>query len=199
MNFILSTLLSYLLLYKYATIFVVVLAAAIIVPVPDSTLLVATGAFVSQGYFSLTLALVVALVANVLGDLVGYTLTNRWGYKVVKEHHVRKMPYFNRVEQFLRSNAGMAIIVSRFVGTVGPLVNFLSGLADIPLSKFLFFDVVGNAVDIAGLLIAGYILGQYWQDFSGFVGLIGWIIVVAIVMYAIIKISKATMTKKSIS
>jgi membrane-associated protein len=196
MNFILSTLLSYLLLYKYATIFVVVFAAAIIVPVPDSTLLVATGAFASQGYFSLTLALVVALVANVLGDLVDYILTNRWGFKIVKEHHIRKMPYFNKVEQFIRSNAGMAIFVSRFVGTVGPLVNFLSGLANIPLSKFLFFDVVGNAVDIAGLLIAGYILGQYWQDFSGFVGLIGWIIVVAIVMYAIIKISKATMNKK---
>jgi membrane-associated protein len=197
MNFILSTLLSYLLLYKYATIFVVVFAAAIIVPVPDSTMLVATGAFASQGYFSLSLALIVALVANILGDLVDYTLTYRWGFKIIKEHHIRKMPYFNKVEHFIRTNAGMAIFISRFVGTVGPLVNFLSGLANIPLSKFFFFDVVGNAVDIAGLLVAGYILGQYWQDFSGFVGLVGWIIVVAVVMYVIIKISRTTMNKKT--
>lgn len=192
MNFILSTLLSYLLLYKYATIFVVIFAAAIIVPVPDSTMLVATGAFASQGYFSLSAAFAVALAANVLGDLVDYTLTRRWGYRIIKEEHIRKMPYFNKVEQFVHANAATAIIVSRFVGTVGPLVNFLSGLADVPLSKFIFFDIIGNALDIAGLLAAGFVLGQYWQDFSGFVGIVGWIIVVGIVMYVIVKISKRT-------
>jgi membrane-associated protein len=168
---------------------VVVFAAAIIVPFPDSTMLIAAGAFASQGYFSLTLTLVTALIANILGDLVDYTLTNRWGYRIIKEHHIRKMPYFNRVEQFVKSNAGITIFVSRFAGTIGPLVNFLSGLADIPLSKFIFFDSIGNAVDIAALLVIGYFLGQYWQDFSGIVDTVGWIIIVGIVMYAIIKIS----------
>ncbi len=188
MNTILTSLLSYLLLYKYSTLFLVVFSAAIILPLPDSSILLATGAFASQGYFSFAISFAVALVANVLGDIVGYMLTNKFGYHVIKERHIKKFPYFSKVETFVRTQAGPTIIVSRFVGTIGPLVNFLSGLASVPLSKFIFFDLIGNAIDIAAILIIGYALGQYWQDFAGIMDTVGWIFLVLIVVYVTINI-----------
>ena len=53
MTAILSALLSYLLLYKYFAIFVLVFAGSFIVPLPGNAMLFAMGAFSSQGYMNL--------------------------------------------------------------------------------------------------------------------------------------------------
>jgi membrane-associated protein len=188
MDYFLSSLLSYLLLYKYAALFLIVFSAAIIIPWPENTLLLATGAFASQGYFSLTLSFFVALVANVLGDLVGYSLTRKWGYKVIKEHHIRKYRYVERLNQYVKDHAGMTILLTRFVGTIGPLVNFLAGLINVSIRKFLMFDVIGNILDVGLFLLAGYMLGTVWQSFSDIADTIGWIVLVVFCMNIIIKV-----------
>src|ERR1700753_579402 len=124
MNSILATLLSYLLLYKYIAIFLLVVSSAIILPIPENTLLLATGAFASQGYFSFIFAFIVALAANVIGDSIGYILTRKWGNKIIKEHHIKKYASLSKIDSYIRGNAGMTIFLTRFTGTIGPLVNF---------------------------------------------------------------------------
>jgi membrane protein DedA with SNARE-associated domain len=74
MSQILESLLSYILLYKYVALALLVFANAIVIPLPINTLLLATGAFASQGYLNLGLALVLSIVANILGDCIDYTL-----------------------------------------------------------------------------------------------------------------------------
>ena len=49
MSSILSPLLSFLLLYKYVGLLVFTFADAVILPLPGNTILLATGAFASQG------------------------------------------------------------------------------------------------------------------------------------------------------
>lgn len=49
---ILSSLPSYVLLYKYVAIALVVYSGAVILPLPANAMLLAVGAFASQGYFS---------------------------------------------------------------------------------------------------------------------------------------------------
>ncbi len=176
MSYFLGTLLSYVLLYKYYAIFVIILSGGIIVPWPENTLLFASGAFASQGYISFWAVFITALVANVLGDLIDYGLTYWWGYKVIKEHHIKKYWYVEKLNIYLRNHAGMTVFLTRFVGTVGPIVNFLSGLAGIPFKKFLAFDILGNAFDIGIFLCIGYALGNVWQNFSSITDTLGWIL-----------------------
>jgi membrane-associated protein len=180
MDYFLSWLLSSLLLYKYFALFGIVFSAALIVPWPENTLLLATGAFASQGYFSLTAAFLVCLVANVIGDSIGYFLTFHWGNRVIKEHHLKKYVYIDRLNGYVKAHAGLTILLTRFVGTVGPLVNYLSGLIGVSFSKFLIFDIIGNTLDFALFLGAGYLLGNVWQNFSGITDTIGWILLVVI-------------------
>src|SRR6185369_11643502 len=92
--------LSYLLLYKYATIFVVVASSAFIVPLPTSALLLAAGAFASQGYLSFATCVAVAAIANTIGDTMGYTLTRIFGYTFIEKHYKKKHAYFVRVERY---------------------------------------------------------------------------------------------------
>ena len=188
MNYFLTELLSFLLLYKYVGLFLIIYSSAIIVPWPENTILLAAGAFASQGYFNPELTFTVALVANVLGDVTDYGLTRIWGYRVIKEHHLTKYSYINRLRHYVREHAGLTIFATRFTGTIGPLVNFLAGLIGVSFGRFLAFDILGNALDIGIFVVAGYVLGSVWQSFSGIAEIIGWIVLVLFLIYMVIGI-----------
>lgn len=178
MNYFLTTLLSYLLLYKYVALFLIIFSSAIIVPWPENTLLLAAGAFAGQGYFNIWGLFFVALGANVLGDIIDFVLTKTWGYAFIKQHHIKKYRSVDRINQYVNDHAGITILLTRFTGTIGPVVNFLSGLVGVSYQRFIIFDVIGNILDIGLFLVAGFILGTVWQNFSGITNIIGWMIMV---------------------
>ncbi len=188
MNYFLGSLLSFLLLYKYAALFLIIFSAAIIVPWPENTILLAVGAFGSQGYFSAPSAFVVALAANVSGDICGYFLTRRWGYKVVSERHIRKFSAVDRLSRYVKEHSRLTVFITRFFGTVGPMVNFLAGLIGMPLRRFVLFDIIGNIIDIGGFISAGYVLGSLWENYAGLFETAGQIALVLFIIYVVARV-----------
>jgi len=188
MDYLLATLLSYLLIYKYAAIAVAVFLAGLLLPLPSNTLLLASGAFASQGYLSVTAVFFVALVSNVLGDSLGYALTRFWGTRFITVERLKRYSALSRIEEFVREHARMTIMVTRFLGTPGVVVNFLCGLSKLPYRSFVLYDAIGNALDTALFLFAGYALGIYAEQFSDIAVLIGWIIFVAILIFLAVKL-----------
>ena len=188
MSNIVSFLLSSLLLYKYWALLVVFFFSGLILPIPTSTVLLAAGAFASQGYFNFFISLAVIVGANMLGDYTGYLIAKRYGLKAFDMMHVHVPVWMKRLENFLRKHPRSAIFVTRFVGTTDVLTNLLCGFSDVSLSTFLLFDFFGNLVSDGSLLYAGYFLGVHWQDFTGVFNISDYIllgIVVAIVLSVI--------------
>lgn len=74
--------LSYLLIYKYVVLFLVVSIASVGIPMPATALLMATGAFAAQGYMDLRYIFVFGFLASVLGDLLGYYVSILYGRNV---------------------------------------------------------------------------------------------------------------------
>ena len=190
MDSILGALLSYVLLYRYVALFAIVFSAGIIVPFPVNTIMIALGAFSSQGVFNFWFSLAVAVGANVLGDLVGYGITKRYGHNAIKKYYEKKSSYFARMEHYIEAHAGLTIFVTRFIGIFGVVVNFLAGLMDIPLRKFLFWDFAGNAFELFCMTAFGYLLGSYWENFSDIAGIVGGIIFVAFLIFLVIKANR---------
>jgi membrane protein DedA with SNARE-associated domain len=93
----LALILSYLLLYKYLAIFILVFSAAVIIPWPVNTAILAVGAFSSQGYFNFWISLAVAISANVSGDLFDYWLTRKYGQKAIKNFYIKHNTHFARL------------------------------------------------------------------------------------------------------
>jgi membrane-associated protein len=185
MNDLVALLLSFLLLYKYWALFIVIFISAVILPIPTNSLLLATGAFASQGYFNFPLSFVVAVGANVSGDCLDYFLARRYGRRVIHLLHIRIPSYIERLEDYVERHPGPTIFFTRFVGTADPLANILSGFVGIGFGTFLLYDALGNVVSIGGILYAGYFLGIHWQDFSTFFSITGWILVSFIVIAAL--------------
>jgi membrane-associated protein len=188
MSYFLSGLLSFLLLYKYWAIFIIVLTGGILIPWPTNTLLLATGAFASQGYFNLALAFTIAVIANVMGDSIGYFLTYKWGFRFIKERHVNRNRYASTITEYMQSHVGLTVFTTRFLGSLDPLTNFLAGLIKIPYKKFVLWSALGNGTDIAVCLLGGYFLGSVWQDFSGITNTMGWILLIVVIINIAISI-----------
>lgn len=187
---LLNPLLSYLLLYKYATLAVVVYSAAVILPLPTNEMLLAVGAFSSQGYFNVWIALAIAVSANTLGDLTDYAIARRWGEPVVRALKLRKLDFFNQLQEELRADAAVTVFLTRFAGLLSTATNFLAGLVDVPFRTFFFYDILGNFIEPGAALALGWIVGDYWGDFSDALELLAGIIAVSVIIFVLTRIHR---------
>ena len=83
-------LLDALLLYGLLALFGVAMIAAVGAPLPASLMLVAAGSFVEQGEMELWQVGIVAIMASVLGDQIGYGMA-RWGGRRLVARISRKL------------------------------------------------------------------------------------------------------------
>ena len=104
-------------------------------------------------------------------DILGYVLTRKYGIAVLKMLHIKES-HVTKVHRYVNDYTGITIFITRIAGPFGPAVNFLAGFLEVSWQKFLLFDFLGNLVDIVVYMVAGYILGNYWLDYSGQIGTI---------------------------
>lgn len=163
----LETLLSYLLVYQYTLLFFAVFFASFGFPIPASALIMAVGAFTVDGYFELFPSFSVVLAGVVSGDIIGYILARQFGKEFFVALHMGRIfqsEQFIAFEPFFQKNASMNIFLSRFLITVmGPAVNILSGIARIPLSRFITADVLGEILYVCLYGGIGYMFWNEWE------------------------------------
>ncbi|HUZ92818.1 MAG TPA: DedA family protein [Candidatus Paceibacterota bacterium] len=182
---VLGLILSYVLLYKYAALFVIVYISALIVPLPSNAMLVAVGAFSSQGYFNFFASLAIATVANTLGDLTDYGITRRWGEPAIRKLRFDRVRFFNHLREELRTDAAVTVFTTRFAGSMSTVTNFLAGLVAVPFRTFLLYDFLGNFIEPFCALGFGWLAGDYWSYFSGTVTLAAGIVAASVILFVL--------------
>jgi membrane protein DedA with SNARE-associated domain len=169
-------------------IFVIVFFSGLILPLPANTLLLVAGAFASQGYMNISIIFMVAVISNVLGDCFGYMLTRFWGQKIITKPRFKRFLATPKVESSINQYTNLTIFITRFLGTLGIVVNFLAGLIAVPFQQFLLYDAIGNALTIACFVFTGYGLGVYVNNYSIITKLLGWIIVIAVLIFLLVRV-----------
>ena len=198
MDIFIGSLLSYVLLYKYIALFFIVYLGAVIIPWPVNAVLMAVGAFASQGFFSFWETLTIAVTANTLGDLTDYAITRTWGEKVIKALRLDRVRFFMRLREELRTDAAITVFATRFAGSLSSITNFLAGWAGVSLWTFLVYDFLGNIIEPGLALTIGYAVGNYWSYFSGFFGTVTAIIAVSVVIFTLVRIQQRMARKYQI-
>jgi len=60
----------------------------------------------------------------------------------------------------MKYGLGKALILSHFIPFVRTLINPLCGIIGIPAKKFFIWNIIGSYIWTAGLISAGYLLGE---------------------------------------
>ena len=172
MNFVVQIILPYLLLYKYWAIFTITLVAALAFPIPPGTLLMASAAFASQGYFSFTWVVVVGSLGNIVGDNIGYFLARAYGKKVLYRIGFGKTmdsQKYKNIEARVRRRPELLIFLSRFEVFSNLAVNLICGLSELDYKKYIVYESIGEIAQVFIYCSIGYIVGDNWMTISGLV------------------------------
>ena len=134
---------------------------------PGDTLLFAAGISVATGTITTPLGafLVVAPVAAIAGNLVGYWIGYRAGPVVFHRPDSRlfKPEYVTRSHQFFERFGSWTIIIGRFVPIVRTVATVMAGVGRMRFSLYALYSVIGGVLWADGVLLLGRALGNiHW-------------------------------------
>ena len=110
--------------------------------------------------------LLIATFGAVAGSLAGYLigawggrpLLDRWGRYV----HIRPDD-LDRADAWFDRYGGRAVLIARLVPLLRALINYPAGVARMPVARFLLFSALGSLPWNAGLVLAGFLLGENYR------------------------------------
>jgi membrane protein DedA with SNARE-associated domain len=126
------------------------------------TILVLAGFAAHQGYLSLPVVMLIALVGGTLGDQMFFFIGRYWGAALLGRVRwlAKRAPAVNRL--MLKYDAALIVGVRFMYGLriAGPIVI---GMSDVRKRRFLLFNVIGAAIWSVLIPGAGYLFGQSLQ------------------------------------
>ena len=128
---------------------------------PGESLVLICGMLASAGTLDLRILIPTLFVAAVLGDATGFAVGSRLGPRVFTQTSVFFRPeYLERANKFYEKYGGRAIILARFVPFIRTFAPIVAGAARMQYRQFVIYNVVGAALWVTSVLLAGYYLGQ---------------------------------------
>lgn len=190
MDFLAQTILPYVLIYKYYALFIGTFLSSLAIPIPAGTLLVASSAFASQGYFHITGVLLVVVIANIIGDNICYWVARIYGTTVFNyfafTRKIINSKNFKLIEAKIRQRPGFIIFISRFETFATLSVNAICGLSKVSYRRFMVFEVIGAVGDAMFYGMIGFLFGDSWQAINDLIGNFSIIVLIVIIGCAIL-------------
>lgn len=174
MELLVQIIIPYILLYKYLAIFAFTFLASLAIPIPSGTLLVASSAFASQGYFNIINIFIVAFVASIAGDNLSYWITRLYGKRILSKvkfiNKILNSHNFIIIEKSIKNHPGPFVFISRFEVVSTLVTNIICGLGKMPYRKFVVFEIAGSFANILFYSTLGYVFGNSWQAVNKLIG-----------------------------
>ena len=163
-KFIIDSMLDHLGIYVYFGLFFIIFAEtglAVGFFLPGDSLLVVSGLFAAAGKLNIAFILAAFFLGSVIGDSTGYwtgrtmgkTIFNRESSLIFKPSRVAK------AKLFFDKYGAKTIILARFVPIVRTFAPIVIGATAMPYIKFLTYSVLGGALWIFTMVLAGYFVG----------------------------------------
>jgi membrane protein DedA with SNARE-associated domain len=158
-------------------------------PLPGETALVAAAVLASQGHFSIAAVIVVAAIAAILGDNVGYWLGRKLGrgflqrYEIVRRFSERVLP---PAERFLSRHGGKSIFLARWFSGFRIAGAWIAGFAHMPWWRFFIWNALGGIAWAVTVSLVAFYAGQAAADAISRYGLIGGAVIAGLVVALVV-------------
>ncbi|MFL5944008.1 MAG: DedA family protein [Gaiellaceae bacterium] len=134
---------------------------------PGETALIAAAVYASKGHLSLTGVIVVAAVAAIVGDNIGYWLGREGGRRLL-DHYAVLRRFSGRVlppaERFFERHGGKAVFFARFFGGLRVTGAWMAGITRMAWWRFFFWNAAGGIVWAVAVSLLAYFAGRAAAD-----------------------------------
>jgi membrane protein DedA with SNARE-associated domain len=180
-------------------IFALVLIEDFGIPVPGETVIIAGAIYAGSGRLNVVGVGVVAFVAAVLGDNIGYAigrfggrrLADRWGKYVFLTPE-----RLDKAEDFFDRQGAKIITVARFIEGLRQANGIIAGISKMHWLRFLAYNALGAALWVGTWVSIGYFAGQHINTIYGVITRYSLYVAIAAVVVILALIVRHIMRKR---
>lgn len=150
---------------------------------PGDTLLIAGGIYAMQGKLNLISVIVVALIAAILGDSTSYLIGRKIGRRLFtkKDSVLFDAKHVKRAEDFYQKYGSKAVLIAHFIPVIRTFNPLVGGVAEMPYSKFLIFDAIGDTAWAIIVTLIGYYIGSRIPNVDHYIlAVVGLVVIVSL-------------------
>ncbi len=173
----------------YAGVAFLMFLETVFPPVPSEVIMPIAGLGAARGQMTLWGVILCGTAGAMFGNFFWYLLARVIGidrFRPFIEKHGRWLTLdwydVEKAEKLFGRFGGIVVGIGRMLPTVRSVVSVPAGLLHMRLKSFLIWSTVGTAGWSSGLAIAGYLLGQQFQEIEKVVGPLSALIIGLIVL-----------------
>lgn len=154
---------QFLVRHGYSVLFVWVLAEQLGLPLPATPLLLAAGALAGSGQMNAPLAIVIAVAASLIGDVIWYEFGRRRGGKVLSllcRISLEPDSCVRKTENAFVRHGARSLLIAKFVPGLNTMAPPLAGIIGMKVGRFLIFDALGALFYLGSFVALGYVFSS---------------------------------------
>ncbi len=172
---------QFLIRHGYSVLFVWVLAEQLGLPLPATPLLLAAGALAGAGQMNLWLAITLAVLASILGDVSWFEFGRLRGGKVLNllcRISLEPDSCVRKTENAFVHNGPRSLLIAKFVPGLNTMAPPLAGIIGMRLGRFLIFDALGALLYIGSFVGLGFVFSDQLESVASRVASLGFSVAV---------------------
>jgi membrane protein DedA with SNARE-associated domain len=175
--------------YGLVLLFLLVAIESAGIPLPGETALVTAGVLASRGKLDIVAVIVVAAVAAIVGDNVGYWIGRLGGRKLLERwawldrHASRVLPWS---ERFFKRHGAKTIFLGLFIAVLRVTAAWLAGISRMPWWRFFFWNAAGGICWAALVALVAYYAGEAAAKAIERYGLIGGGVIIILLIIGLV-------------
>jgi len=157
-------------------------------PIPSELIMPLAGFVAAEGRMSLVLAIIAGTAGSVVGNGVWYEVARRIGSTRIRRLVGRYGRWLavstedlDKAEDKLRRHGPVALFFGRLLPAVRTLISIPAGLAGIPRAVFYLWTLVGSALWVTVLTVAGYLLRDQYKKVEGAIEPLSYVVLAGLI------------------
>lgn len=157
----------YINIWGYTAILIGMAMESACLPVPSELIFGFAGYLVFLGHLDFATAVAAGVIGGLLGSIVSY-FAGYYGGRPLAEKYGRfiflSRRHIDLAQQWFDRYGIRAVFFARLLPVVRTFISLPAGFARVPFGKFVFYTVLGSIPWTIGLIYAGMLLGENWQE-----------------------------------
>ncbi len=141
--------------------------------VPGHIAIIAGGFLAHTGIMNIWMVIIIALIAAILGDAMGFYLGRHYGISFIdkfKKYFFIKNQHIDKAQKLLTKHTGKAMILGRLSPITRAFMPFLVGTGQTGVLKFWVFNLIGAIVWVGLSVTLGYGFSYGYEAATGYFG-----------------------------
>ncbi|MDQ3720734.1 MAG: DedA family protein [Actinomycetota bacterium] len=150
-------------------VFILMLLESACIPVPSEATMLFAGFNVSEGQYSLFMAVAVGSVANLVGSWVAYWVGRAGRVDLLEKHgrklHIKKS-HLELADRWFERHGDATVFFTRMLPIIRTFISLPAGVARMPFWRFSVLTLAGCIPWVLLLTVIGQQAGERWESWK---------------------------------